>query len=332
MRCAMYNICIVRVCGICYIADVAMCCYYYLSWWIAEGVVMKISGATFIKNNFKGAFCLLESLASWLCVCDEVIILDLGSTDGTLGVLNEVASKNKRVHIAPSRFKVQDASAFATAANDVISLCSPGRVIFWQADEIPHEHLLFEHIRPALREERDDLSFWRYQLKWNFQQLKWSPHLVHRVGNRGNFTLVDDGMNSKNVWDTALVGGEYDGGWFTKWGELYGERGGQQPAHELPTDHMIFDVSMSGGFRDNIPFRSMAHAPFWHQSPVVEGDALEKWQETTATLPEWTLQTTKFDIPAIMRWHLGRTVYTVRGELLDVLCNDVCEEYIRSLM
>lgn len=278
-----------------------------------------LSAVTFIKDTFKGAFCLFESMASLLPYVTEMIVLDLGSTDGTLGVLQDIAAHNRRVSVFQSKFTHQDASAFANAANEAISHANFENVLFWQADEIWHQDLLLR-MHETLTAGDYNLSFWRYQLRENFQHMKWFPHPVHRVGKKEYFNFVDDGMNTKTVWG-ATVCSQYDGGWFTKWGTM--------PELEIPVEDMILDVSLVGGFRDNIPDRRRLHAPMWHESDAIEGTPIPQWIEREMQNPNWTKRESPFNIPHIMKRHVGRTRYILDEDILQALRDDRTLEVIR---
>jgi len=282
-----------------------------------------VSGCTFIRDTIVGAFCLFESMASLLPFVDDMCILDLGSTDGTWELLCDIAAANMRVTVIKGQFSRTDASAFADAANDCIALGNHDNVLFWQADEIWHEKLLARMGEHFERGEFD-LSFWRYQLRDNFQRMKWFPHPVHRVGNRkdGKFNFVNDGMNSDRTWDAKLCA-EHDGGWFLKWG-------GMDPL-TIPVRDMIMDVSLVGGFRDNIVRRRALHAPMWHESSDIEGKNPGQWHQRALQDPIWTKQDTPYNIPRIMRWHVGRVTYDVRPDLIDALKNDSTREYMDAI-
>ncbi|MHA2220417.1 MAG: glycosyltransferase [Candidatus Hodarchaeales archaeon] len=71
----------------------------------------NLSGCVFIKDTFAGAFCLFESMYQLLPLCDEFIVMDLGSTDGTLEVLKEIEKHNPKVKIVHSNFYEQVQSA-----------------------------------------------------------------------------------------------------------------------------------------------------------------------------------------------------------------------------
>ena len=279
-----------------------------------------ISGATFIRDNEEGAFCLYESMASVLPFVTDMHILDVGSTDGTLQWLQAIAEVNPKIHIHQGRWSVVDAKAFADAANDAILLCQNDVVWFWQADEIPHQNVL--KMLPEYINTHDNLVFWRYQLRDNFQAMKWFPHPVHRIGTKRDLLLVGDGMNTKNVFGYDVIG-DYNQGWFTKWGTMN--------ELDIPVEQMVLDVSLVGAFRENIIGRRKLHAPMWHETDHIEGKKPDQWYKDAVANDAWTTQTTPFDLPEIMRWHVGRVKYAIRPQLIDALKADSTEEIIGLL-
>lgn len=287
---------------------------------------MNISAATFVRDTLKGGFCLFESMAMWLTLpVDKMIVLDLGSTDGTRELLAQIADKNERVELHDAHFSKIDAAAFADAANECIALAPTDVVLFWQADEIMHEGLI-PFVLANLAREREEMTFWRVQLRENFQGIKWFPHPVQRVGNKAKgFTFVGDGMNTQGYFGPPLVG-DYDGGWFIRWGAEF-----EKSPTELPTHQMILDVSLVGAFRDLIVERRKMHAPFWHEPPTVEGVDADKWHAQQLVNPNWMKTTTPFNIPKIMRWHLGKTRYYLRDTLFQALKQDKTEEFLDGL-
>lgn len=275
----------------------------------------QLSACTFIRNTFSG-FCLFESMACWLPLVDEFVVLDLGSDDGTLEVLRQIEADNSKVKVHTGKFPKEDASAFADVMNQAISLTTNERVVAYQADEIPHERLL-EIVRAEFEQGNFDLSFWRYQLKENFQVMKWPPHPVHRVGMKGSMHFVVDGMNTERVWD-ARICSSYDGGWFMRWGSDF-----EEDYTKLPTQEMILDVGKSGAFRDIIAERARLHFPFWHDGqPNVDGTPVGEWTEREKSNLNWTKEDTLYNIPQIMHWHLGKTRYYLRQSLFEALKRD----------
>lgn len=275
----------------------------------------KISGAAFVSNNYVGAFCLYESMASIMPFVDDMVILDMGSYDDTPQVLQRIADANPKVRVINTHYSRVDAGALADAANDCVAAWKYDQGIFWQADEVWHENLL-TMMEKELDAGHYDLTFWRYQLRNNWQRMKWPPHIVHRVGTKGNFTFVNDGMNTDRCGEPLLVS-HYDRNMASQWGKMY-----KSDYTKLPTHEMVMDVSASGGFLDNIGTKSALHAPMWHESPVVDGEPYQQWYDREVNNPMWSAETTPFDIPEIMRWHVGRKKYEVREELLEALMAD----------
>lgn len=274
-----------------------------------------ISAATFIRNNYVGAFCLWESMASFLPFVDDMAILDLGSNDGTRQTLGQIAAANPKVRVIDTHYSCQDAKAFADIANDCVAAWKHDHGIFWQADEIWHENLL-AMMEEALDAGRYDLTFWRFQLKCNWQRMKWPPHVIHRVGTKGRFNFVKDGMNTDRYMEPPMLS-NYDKGWFIRWGEEF-----KADYTKLPTHEMVMDVSASGGFFDNIKMKRTLHAPMWHEPVLVDGEPYARWYGREVGNPDWSATSTPYDIPEIMRWHVGRRKYELREELLDALMAD----------
>jgi len=187
-------------------------------------------------------------------------------------------------------------------------------VLYHQADEVPHPDLLKLMAERFSRGEYD-LSFWRVQYRDNFQKVKWFPHLVHRVGMKEQFNFVNDGMSTDRTWSVPLCS-DYGGEFFPKWGQM-GNEGIKPYVHQ-----MLMDVSMVGGFLENIPTRRALHAPFWHEEPHIEGLPASQWMERERKNPAWTKTESPFDLPPIMRWHVGKVRYELRPELFKALKED----------
>jgi len=263
----------------------------------------NLSGCVFIKDCFKGAFCLFESMHQLLPLCDEFIVMDLGSEDGTLEVLKDIEAHNPKIKIVHSEFYKLDAAIFAHLANDLVKMCSQPNVLYYQADEIWHENLI-SLTRQALEAGKRDLSFWRVQLKYNFQRIKWFPHPVHRIGRKENFVFDGDGMNTARTFDAEIVS-NWGMGQFVKWGDEY-----KKSPVGLPLNEMVLDVSLTGGFLHNIPDRRRMHLPFWNEPDVMPADegsmGVNEWYEIQKKNLLWELHQSPFNIPQIMQWQLGR--------------------------
>lgn len=289
--------------------------------------MFPISACVFIRNNFQGAFCLLESMAMLLPVVSEFIVMDLGSDDSTLEVLQQLSFENKKVKLVQGVFEYNDAGIFAKLANDLIAMCSYPHVLYYQSDEVWHESLVKLMVE-RFRNNQYDLAFWRIQFQENFQKVKWYPHPVHRVGPKDNFVFDGDGMNSNRVFGCPVCS-NYDMGWFTKWGDI-----GKANPLDLPVNEMITDVSMIGAFLGNIPDRRRLHAPFWHEQPTLkrleDGREIpvDEWYKEELRNDNWFKTSTIFDIPKTLKYHLGKQRYMFWSDLYEALLDDKTAEFL----
>lgn len=271
-----------------------------------------ISGVTFEIDAIRGAVCLFESMASMLPFVDELIVFDLGSSDGTLAILQDISSHNPKIRIVNSKFSSSTPAAFADMANECIAACEYDNVIFWQADEIWHQNVL-KMMKDKFEEGIYDLAFWRIQLKTNFQEVGWFPHPIHRVGPKDNFVFVEDGMNSDRTYGVDICS-EYNMGWFQKWGDM-------NPM-DLPMQEFVLDISKKGGFLDSIRNRAIFHAPMWNEVPNIDGKPIDDWYSEQINNPQWDLPSSPFNIPQIMKGLVGKRKYEVRPELIEALKSD----------
>jgi hypothetical protein len=192
-------------------------------------------------------------------------------------------------------------------------------VLYYQSDEIWHENLV-KLTKEKLSKNKYDLCFWRIQLKYNFQLIKQFPQVVHRIAPKGEFYFSEekDGMNTERAFSVEMVsnwGLEH----FMQWGDKY-----KQNPVALPLHEMITDVGLIGAFLENIPDRRRMHLPFWHEGDVMPMDngeilSIDGWMNQQRTNIYWKLTETPFNIPEIMKYHLGRKKYALRPELLDAL-------------
>jgi hypothetical protein len=103
----------------------------------------NLSACCFVRDFFKGAFCTPETIAQFLPFCEEMVIMDLGSTDGTLEFLMEISKHNHKISIiSEGSFPHENASVFADLANELIAFCRNENILYWQSDEVWHEDLL----------------------------------------------------------------------------------------------------------------------------------------------------------------------------------------------
>jgi hypothetical protein len=250
----------------------------------------------------------------------EFVVLDMGSNDSTRQVLEQIAYANPRVRIEHGNWSRIDAGAFADVANECVDLCDTPNVLFYQADEIWHPNLL-PQIESWWNSGIFELSFWRIQLKKNFQEIKWWPHLIHRCVVKGRSTYIGDGMNTDRTWDARLCSA-FDGGWMQRWFTDFEKR-----PEELPWSEFVFDVHAS--FDKNMVGWRKLHAPFWHEDKnTIEGLPKEQWLKELEADPRLDLTEAPYTLPPILEGCVGMGFYKLRGELLDALKCDVTKPIV----
>lgn len=283
-----------------------------------------VTGVTYIRNAFKGAFCLFESMASMLPFVHDMIVLDFGSTDETVDVLEDICASNARISLVRKKYKNEEASVLMEAATDCISMAACNNVLLWQADEIFHEYLL------SLMEREFELGhfnliFWRVQLKRNFQEMYWLPHVVHRVAPKRNFPFTKTSMTSDITYHGVPVCSSLKMNMLNTWKRTYGLGA---KTYGIPMREMVLDTSKQGGFLDGVVGRAHLHAPMWNESPNIEGMGIDEWYAREKDLPQWNRTDTPYDIPHIMRRHLGRRKYVLDGDILRALKRDETRDLI----
>lgn len=128
----------------------------------------KISGFTLARNCIENDYCIVECIESLLSICDEVVVSESQSTDGTRQLLERMADCDARIRIVDYEWKYPkgDSKWFTNWINDARSHLRYPTMVQLDADEIlsdsPECH---QAIREAafsgipLRVNR--INFWR---------------------------------------------------------------------------------------------------------------------------------------------------------------------------
>jgi hypothetical protein len=120
-----------------------------------------------VKNAIQNGYPFVETYASWLDYCDEIFILDGGSTDGTDIVLRQLThlSAKFKLATAPWPRASEGGSAIALFTNECLNRVRERgrRLLYIQADEV-----LQADDRRRLADWRDGaVELTRYILFWN---------------------------------------------------------------------------------------------------------------------------------------------------------------------
>lgn len=308
--------------------------------------MIGVTGTTFIRDAFKGGFCLFESMATVLSIVDEFVIVDFGSTDGTLEICEEIAKKNKRIKIHKRTWtKINDSSTFADAANECVNLCPTDAVFFFQADEVMHEDLAGD-VRRMYENKVYALNFERIQLSHGTHVVKWLPHPCVRSVIKGEYSYAGDGMTVANSGGTTMMcpfpivpGHPLSGKPHTSRAFQWCEpKPGLKFDPKNPTvlntvmrevfpwNSFLFDFSSS--HRDNQVGKKELHAPFWRESAqVIDGIQREEWLRRAYQNSLWEKKEPSFPLPKIAVGLAGMTKYVLRDEVRHSLENDDYERW-----
>ena len=107
----------------------------------------QLAGAMFVRNGIKYDYCFREAIHSLLNFCDEVFVVDAGSTDGTLQALHSIRHPNlKVISLSEKEWNKQSGRGkeklcyFSNLAIDYAELNDYEYVFYCQADEVVHEN------------------------------------------------------------------------------------------------------------------------------------------------------------------------------------------------
>lgn len=243
---------------------------------------MRISGFTFGHNLIASGYPIVEAVKAVRPYVDDMVVVDMESTDNTRAVLDQLGCKVYSSPWADATWRGD--TVLVQAFNLSLQYCGDV-VIFFEADEV-YEDRLVAHIRNRLDHDGPrNFAVQRVQVEQNWQRVRWYPIPVHRVFGRGEGSYP---LHPTIPPDYAEV---------------------------LPPElGYLWDCAAC--FRDNYAARKNAQAELWgapRKLRVAKHFAEpNEYQDEAAYLaePEWLMRETPLAIPAILRPLLGQTRYT----------------------
>jgi hypothetical protein len=120
-----------------------------------------ISGFMITKNVLEQGYPFVEAVASALPACDEFLVSDGYSTDGTFEILEEIAGLNAKVKIQRYHWPdKKDMTVLADVTNEVRGKCRYDYILSIQANEIIHqETAAFLKAIPTIHPRVNTFSF-----------------------------------------------------------------------------------------------------------------------------------------------------------------------------
>jgi hypothetical protein len=99
-----------------------------------------ISGFMIVKDVLKQGYPFVEAIASALPICDEFLVSDGYSTDGTHEVMEKIALANPKVKVYREQWpSKKDVTVLAEVTNRLRAKCRHEYILSLQANEVIHE-------------------------------------------------------------------------------------------------------------------------------------------------------------------------------------------------
>lgn len=250
-----------------------------------------LAGSLFVHDALRLDYCLQAAIESLILVCDEVIVLDCGSTDGTAGLLRHLEHRFEKLTVASSPWEAAaDYSRLAILANRAREMVTYRWHLMLQADEVLHEASY-----PILRElveldgwghrafEVRRLNLWRdpaHHIAFN-STMKPCGDAPIRIGHQV-IPAVGDAESLRGPASDALL----DQVVIFHYGYL--RRGLLEKAIEMqswfwpdtgPDERLVRMRDAGGGFKpeDLIPDSELREIPMPH--PVAAAQWLAQWRQ-----------------------------------------------------
>jgi len=258
--------------------------------------VRKVSGFTFVHNGVAGGYPFVEAIHAVLADVDEVVVVDMQSTDETRKVLDQLD-----VRVIDGVWTPGAAGHCLKWNHALHHKCEHDLILHFEADEVYDPHVS-SAIHRAIYDGKEQISVYRLQVEQNFQRIRWYPELVHRVFPKNS--VVKDGHTTD-----------------------YAQRG--EPTYVLPQTYgYLWDVTNC--FRDEWVSRNTQQAELWGNEPkhrytsyhAAQGFMTCENAESVRELlsqPHWTWTETPLDLPMNLELLIGYTSYRDRLKLLGLL-------------
>jgi glycosyltransferase involved in cell wall biosynthesis len=146
-----------------------------------------ITGFTFLQNPVQNGYPFVEAILQIIPYIEEMIVVDMGSTDSTLKILRKFDIK-----LIEEKCTSDEAMEFQKHARNKV-------ILHFYPNEI-YSTLLIKEIKDLVCNYKvTNISALRIVVEQNFQRIKWYPHVVHRVFKRGNIERVNFTTNKTTL-------------------------------------------------------------------------------------------------------------------------------------
>lgn len=234
----------------------------------------RISGFSMIHNAIDSGYPIIEAVWAIADYVDEVVVVDMASTDETREVLSKLG-----VRIIDGQWG-NKAGQTLGAAYDLHCQCTYDTILHFEADEV-YDETLADELTYQIVCGKENIGVWRLQVEQNFQRCRWYPEVVHRVFKKG--TMRKDGHTTDYhtqkhaldvvnpiygyLWDCTNI---FRNSWFRRV-EKQAELWNEIPRYRMVPKHFMQDINLH------------REAAFY-----------------TLNEEHWTFDTTPFDLPVIL--------------------------------
>jgi glycosyltransferase involved in cell wall biosynthesis len=164
---------------------------------------MKTLGGTlFVHNAISQDYCLEEAVRSLQALCDKVVILDAGSTDGTAELVRSFWNDNTTIALLDEKLwnAQQGRQKLSHFTNKAIAILDTDYNFNLQADEVVHEGS-FDAIRKAVEKGHESylchrINLWgstKHQLDVPHERKPVGTHIVRLA--KTNYMSYDDAQD-----------------------------------------------------------------------------------------------------------------------------------------
>lgn len=158
---------------------------------------MMISGFTFVHNAIAGGYPIVEAIRSVQPHVNEVVVVDMQSTDGTRELLEKLG-----IWVIRGLWGNQ-AGETLRQAHYLYRQCGGDIIIHFEGDEVYDSHLL-DNVIYLIDQGVTDIAVHRIQLEQNFQRCRWYPEPVHRIFPRLSPTRKEGHTTNRHSQATVL--------------------------------------------------------------------------------------------------------------------------------
>lgn len=256
-----------------------------------------ISGFTFIHNALEAGYPIFEALDAVRRFVDEIVIVDMQSTDGTREVLEHKYSANAvvhPVHIIDGEWQPGGAGACLEKAHSLYRECNGDIIWHFEADEV-YSGGLAGYIHAGISSgNMTNIVVPRIQVEQNFQRARWYPEYVHRVFPKDSRVVKRGHTTDKHIMHVDAK-------------------------HEVNVSvGLLWDVTNC--FRDNCIKRFQNQAELWGHElrcrfahfHAFESVIEYKDKDLAAAylqLPHWKWKSSPFNLPQSLKYLVGVTDY-----------------------